>query len=426
MEITAVSGYKAVGRNMTGVTVGRETIAIDNGIRLDTLQMYDDETTELKKRPREELIKLDVIPDMSRLKNVSAQVISHGHLDHVGAVGLNRVKVPIITTHYAAEIGRREHPQGNFYSADFRHEFDISHGVSVEFVEVTHSIPQTSITVLHTPEGDVVYASDYKFDDFSKIAKTDYRRLKELGQGNVCVLIAESTRVSENGKTPTEETARVKLREVMDFIDSGLITATTFSTHIERIQAIIDEAERFDRRILILGRSLHNQVKLAEKFDLLDLPPDAGVFGTSKAMKNALKGMKRREDYLLLVTGHQGEQDSMLVRMVDGKFPFEFKRDDSLLFCSNVIPSPINEANRYALETKLSSKGVRIFRGIHASGHASKEDHRRLIKLLQPDHIIPCHGGIKLRSDYVSLASEEGYELNRNLHLLNNGLSIKI
>ena len=426
MKITAVSGYKAVGRNMTGVSIGKETIAIDNGIRLDTLQMYDGDTNTLRKRSVEELISMDIIPKQDRLKNIIAQLISHGHLDHIGALSINKPKVPIISTHYTAELGRKEYKDGNFYSVDYNEEFEISRNFSVEFLEVTHSIPYASIVVLHTDEGDVVYASDFRLDNHSQISMTDYKSLRRIGRENPKVLIVESTRAWDPGKTPSESVVRIKLRDVMELIDSGLIVATTFSTHIERIQSILDEAEKSGRTPMIMGRSFSGQISIAERFGILHLPPNARVFTTSKAIKRGLKEIRKRDDYLLLATGHQGEPTSVISEIINGKFPFRFRRGDSIIFCANTIPTPINYATRYILETRLKSLGVRIFDNVHVSGHAAREDHRYLLNMIKPEHIIPCHGGLEMRSGYATLALEEGYELNKNIHLLTNGDSIEI
>ena len=155
MKITAVGGYEAVGRNMTGVSVGRETVAIDNGLRLDTLQMYDEETDILTEKSLEELIALAIIPDQKRLKDIKAQVVSHGHLDHIGALPINRPRVPIIATPYTTELCRKEFKDGNYFSTGYGEPYEVSKDISIEFIEVTHSIPFSSIVVVHTPEGDV-------------------------------------------------------------------------------------------------------------------------------------------------------------------------------------------------------------------------------------------------------------------------------
>ncbi len=427
MKITAVGGYKAVGRNMTGVSLDKKTIAIDNGIRLDTLQIYDDDSDMVRRCSEEELVRMDIIPDADRLKNVACQVLSHGHLDHIGALPMNKPRVPIVATPYVTEMARSEYKQGDFYGIEYGQDYEVSNDITVELVEITHSIPYASVVVLHTKEGDVVYTGDFRFDDHSQLARTNYKRLRELGNGNVKALIVESTRVRKEGKTPSEDVVRTMLKDVLEFIDKGLIVTTTFSTHIERVQSIVDQAEKSGRTPVILGRSLGKQSKLAQKFDILDLPQGTNVFSKAKAIAGFLSDIgNNKEDYLLIVTGHQGEDRSILSRMVDGKFPFRFEHNDSVIFCARTIPGPLNAASRYVLETKLKSQGVSIFDNVHVSGHAAREDHRRMLELLKPEHIIPCHGDMDMRSSYAELAVEEGYKINKNLHVLTNGADIEV
>ncbi len=434
MKITAAGGYDAVGRNMTGVTVKGETVAIDNGIRLDTFQMYGGESHLMQKYNTKKLLDMKVIPDYHSLKNVKCQVISHGHLDHVGALPITKPTVPIISTHYTAEIAKREYKSGNYYSRDYGEYFKISKNFGVEFAEVTHSIPGASIVILKTSEGCVVYACDFRFDDHSEIAKTDYEKLKKVAREGVHALVVETTRVSEKGKTPGESVVKEKFREVVEFTNDsagGLTVATTFSTHIERVNMILEVIEKTGKIPIILGRSLSKHTDIAEQFGIMDLPPNARVVGTGKSMKNVLreinnKKKQERGDYFLLVTGNQGEPHSVLPKLVGGEFSFKFRKNDSVIFCADTIPVPINETNRYVLETKLESQGVKIFKNIHVSGHASKEEHRKLLNILNPEHIIPCHGNMEMKGAYSKLAAEEGYELNKNVHLINNGLSVEI
>jgi ribonuclease J len=429
MKIIAVGGYNAVGGNMTGVELNGERIAIDSGIRLDTLQMYDSDTQRLRKFDRENLIKKRIIPNFHIIdnKNLRGIIISHGHLDHIGALSIIKPRVPLYTLPYNAELGRKEFPEGKFQLRNYREEFSLSKEISAEFIEITHSIPYTSLVILHTPEGNIAYASDFRLDNYSQIAKTDYGRLKELDkEGGVKAIIIESLRVGKLGKTPSEKTVKDKLKNLLEFVDSGLIIATTFSSHIERIQYFLDEAKRLNRKVLMLGRSLHFHTKIGEKFGLLSLSEDTKVFANAKGINNALKEIKkRREEYFLIVTGHQGEPDSVLSRMSNGKFDFSFQKGDAVIFGASTIPTPINIATRYAIETKLKFNKVKIFEA-HAHGHASKEDHRYLLNLLKPEHIIPCHGTPEMISDYVDLGIEEGYELNKNIHMLSDGLSVEI
>lgn len=151
------------------------------------------------------------------------------------------------------------------------------------------------------------------------------------------------------------------------------------------------------------------------------------MFSKAKAIASALDDISgSREDYLLIVTGYQDEQSSILSRMTDGRFPFRFEHSDSVIFCARTIPGPLNAASRYILETKLKSFGVRIFDNVHISGHATREDHRRMLELLKPEHVIPCHGDMGMRSSYAELAVEEGYDINKNLHVLTNGAEMEI
>ncbi|MEM2918507.1 MAG: MBL fold metallo-hydrolase RNA specificity domain-containing protein [Candidatus Altiarchaeota archaeon] len=426
ITIKAIGGYNAVGGNMTSIEVDNEEIVIDCGIRLDTLQMYDSDTQRLRKFNKEDLIKKRIIPNFHLLRREKAIILSHGHLDHVGALSIIKPKVPIYGLPFAVDIASNEYPEGKFQLKGYNEEFTLTNKVSAEFVEVTHSIPYASIVILNTPEGKIAYASDYRFDNHSQIASTDYRRLKELGNEGIKALIVESLRVGKIGKTPSERTVKYQLEDLFEFIDSGLVIASTFSTHIERIQHFIDCSEKKGRKVLILGRSLNSQVRIADKYGLIKLPDDVKILANAKGINRVLKNLANsRDEYFLIVTGHQGEPDSVLSRMSNGVFDFEFRKGDVMIFGAEVIPTPTNQATRYAIETKLNFRKVKIFQ-VHAHGHACKEDHRHLLKLLNPEHIIPCHGTAQMKSDYVELGIEEGYELNKNLHLLSDGVSLKI
>ncbi len=427
MKITAIGGYNAVGGNMTSVEVNNETIAIDCGIRLDTLQMYDSNTQRLRKYTPENLIEKRIIPDYRMLpKNLKAWVISHGHLDHTGALPIIKPRQPIYSLPYTVDLGRKEFPTGNFREKYYREEFPLTKEISGEFVEITHSIPYSSVVILHTPQGKVAYASDFRLDNYSQIAKTDYKRLRELGKEGLKALIVESVRAGKLGRTSSEKTVRANLRNILELVDDELIIATTFSSHTERVQSFLEEAKRLDRKVLMLGRSLHAHSQIARKFGLLYPREDTKIVASGKAINTALKEIRKsRQEYFLIVTGHQGEPESVLSRMSNGIFSFEFHPGDTVIFGACPIPTPLTQATRYSLETKLKFFRAKLFQ-THAHGHASKEDHRYLLNLLQPEHIIPCHGDSEMRSDYVDLGMDEGYELNRDIHLLSNGLSVEI
>ncbi|PKP56579.1 MAG: ribonuclease J, partial [Candidatus Altiarchaeales archaeon HGW-Altiarchaeales-2] len=132
----------------------------------------------------------------------------------------------------------------------------------------------------------------------------------------------------------------------------------------------------------------------------------------------------KKEDYLILATGHQGEENSVLSKIVNSDFKFD--KHDSLIFSSNIIPTAVNIANRQILEAKFKANRVKIFRDVHVSGHAAKEEHRRMLNLLNPEIIIPSHGTTEMKGAYMDLACEEGYKINKNIFLLNNRDKIEI
>lgn len=438
MEVIAIGGYNEFGRNMTEVKVGEESVIIDMGIKLDRVLIHED--SDLSLMDTEELVKRGIFPDDRLVQgNVKAIVISHGHLDHLGAVTklAEKYKVPIYAAPYTAELIKSEKRYNKGFKAGERVEvvhpremIEVSPNITVEFVAVTHSILHAAFVVIHTPEGVLVYANDFKFDDTPVLGeKTDYTRLMELGQEGIKCLIIESTRVMEEERTPSEEIARKLLFDTLSKSDedTGLIV-TTFSSHLQRLRSILDAAQLVGRIPVLLGRSMSKYSGIGEKLGLIELPKTTSVYGSPKAVSGILKKINEegRENYLIIATGHQGEQDAILSRISNRDFGFRIGKDDQVAFSANVIPNPMNRANRYVLETKLRLQGARIIKGLHVSGHAAREDHRYLLKVLNPENIIPCHGDLLMLSSYTELAESMGYELNRNIFLIRNGQKVKI
>ncbi len=430
MEFVGVGGYGEVGRNMTYLREDGDAILLDMGIRLDRVLVHED--TDLSKMSHAELVRRGIIPDLSYVKGeVKAVVFSHGHLDHIGALSLFHAKfkdVPLVGTPYTVELLKREVEKkaGPPQPVEIGRSMQITHKMSVEYVGITHSIPQTAMVVVHTPKGRYVYANDFKLDNTPVIGKPpDYERMRELGEQGVNCLIIESTRVTEEGRTPSEAIAARLVEDnlIKSDPDKGLIV-TTFSSHIARIKSIVEAANRIGRTPILLGRSMEKYVGIAERLGIIDLPKIAHIYGNPKSVEEILKKVnKERQEYLLIVTGHQGEPDAILARMANGKTPYKIK-DDEVVFSADVIPNPINAANRYALETKLKLQGARLFKGAHVSGHASREDHRDLLRILNPEKIIPCHGDMTMLANYADLGEDLGYTLNEDLFIVKNGQKI--
>jgi ribonuclease J len=436
MKITTVGGYEEVGRNMTAVEASGDTLIIDMGIRLDRVMIHED--TDTSKMSQKELIEKGIVPDISKVKgDVKAIILGHGHLDHIGAVAhlaKNYKKAPIIGTPYTIELIKHERRYAKIPNKlvvlEQGDTMDISNKTSIEFVRMTHSIPHSTMCVAHTNEGTLVYANDFKLDDTPVIGKKpDYDRLKQIGKDGVDVLIVESVNVSSEGRTPSEEIAKKLTEDILlkSDPDKGVVI-TTFSSQIARIHAITEMASSMGVTPLLLGRSMQKYTSIAEHLGLLDLPEGTQVYGDQKSIKKALIRAVNdgKEKYLPLVTGHQGEPDALLSKITAGKVPYKIEKDDQVVFSSGVIPNPINEANRYALETKLHMLGARIYKDAHVSGHASKEDHRDVLKMLKPANIVPCHGNLTMLSTYAELAEELGYSIDKDMYLRRNGQKIEL
>ena len=438
VEVIAIGGYEEVGKNMSAVKIGEDVVIFDIGIHLDRVHIHED--TDMARMHSLDLIERGIIPDDTLMKEVDGKVraivFTHGHLDHIGAVGklAHRYEAPLIGTPYTMGLIERTIKQEKKFNVNNPlqvlnpgEKIQLSPDITLEFVHTTHSLPQTVNAALHTSEGIIMYANDFKFDNHQMLSPPpDYKRLRELGRQGVLALIVETTRMTEKQevKTHSEKVARLNLQDIMEplLAEKDGMLITTFSSHIERIQAICNIADTSDRQILLLGRSMERFGSIAENLGILDLPATASIYGSPKAVNRALAhAEEKREDYLLVTTGHQGEVDALLPRIANNKTNFQVRRGDNILISAPIIPSPMNIANRNVMEKRLKSSGARIYPNIHVSGHAGREDHRDYIRMLNPEHIIPSHGDLEMLAAYTELAEEEGYKMGNNVHLLRNG-----
>ena len=256
----------------------------------------------------------------------------------------------------------------------------------------------------------------------------DFKRLRLLGDGGIRALISDTTRIEEERKTFSESIARSMLKEVINMTESktDLILVTTFASQIARIKTIVELAKEIKRTPVVIGRSMLNYITAAENTGVIKFKNVIIVPNQSEARRFSREINKNKGKYLLITTGNQGEPNSVLSKIADNRIPIYLDEGDIVVFSSRVIPSPVNQANRAKLERKLKSFNARIFKDVHVSGHASREDHRDLLKITRPEHYIPTHGTIEKIASAVSLAREEGFALGKSVHMLQNGQVLEI
>ncbi len=442
IEIATIGGYEEVGRQMTAVRAGDDIVVFDMGLNLSKVLIHDDVETE--RMHSLDLIDLGAIPDdrvMSELEGeVQAIVPTHGHLDHIGALGklAHRYDAPIVATPFTLELVREEiNDEGKFQVDNDLVEMaagatmPIGDRVELEFVNVTHSIIDAINPVLHTPEGAIVYGLDKRMDHTPVVGDPiDMKRFREIGREGVLCYIEDCTNANKKGRTPSETVARTHLHDVMNSIEDydGGIVATTFSSHIARVTSLVEFAKEIGRQPVLLGRSMEKYSGTAERIGAVEFPDDLGMYGHRKSVDRTFTRIMKegKENFLPVVTGHQGEPRAMLTRMGRGETPYELENGDKVLFSARVIPEPTNEGQRYRSESLLGMQGARIYDDIHVSGHLRQEGHYEMLQALQPQNVIPAHQDMSGFSGYVNLAGQEGYKLGRDLHVTSNGNTIEL
>ncbi|MBI2557864.1 RNase J family beta-CASP ribonuclease [Candidatus Woesearchaeota archaeon] len=441
VEICTIGGYNEVGKNSTAVKIGDEVYIFDLGIHLENYIKYTQDEDIVSVNPKE-LMKVGAVPDVSAIDDWKSKVKmilpTHAHLDHIGAIPYlaNNFKVPIMCTPFTSEVLNgiltedKIKLDSKIRSMSANSSFQASSNIKIEFIHVTHSTPHTVMIALHTKEGLILYANDFKFDMFPTLGKKpNFRRLEELGKQKVLALICDSTYAADARKMPSESVAKQMLKEVMLDINSKNkhVVVTTFSSHIARLKSIVEFGQKMNRKIVFMGRSMAKYVRAAEATGIAKFTNKVEVLKFSGQVKRKLKKIaKDRGKYLMVVTGHQGEPKSTLAKMMNGELKFNFMPEDHTIFSCRTIPTPTNIANREKLEASLRSFNVRIFKDIHQSGHAAREDLRDLINLVNPRHIIPAHGEPSMRSALADLAVEMGYKKGQNVHLMQNGERINL
>lgn len=430
LKIHAIGGYQEVGKNMTALEIDNEYIILDMGLFLPAL-LKTQEEGDPRELPREDLIKLKVIPDDSNIPKhkVKAILFGHCHLDHIGAAPFlaQAYSCPLIGTPYTLEVLKTLLKEGDtnikkrLKAVNLNSTIKVSDNISVEFIPITHSTLQTALIAVHTKYGTILYANDFKFDNHPVIGlKPNYEKIRKIGEKGVIALILDSLNANDERKTPSEKVAREMLKDVMLGTENkgNAIIVTTFSSHIARLRSIIDFGKQLNRKIVFIGRSLHKYVSCAENLKLVNFSKEVEIIKFSSQVRKRLRKInKERGKYMIVCTGHQGEEGAILSRIATKDLPFELLPHDHVIFSCKTIPTEETIKARAILEAKLKQANVRIFKDIHVSGHASREDHRDFLKMVNPKHIIPAHGNPGMEEGMLELALNLGFE-EEQIHIL--------
>ena len=444
IEIATIGGYEEVGRQMTAIRAGDDVVVFDMGLNLSKVLIHDNLRTE--QMHSLDLIDMGAIPDdriMSELGGeVKAIVPTHGHLDHIGAISklAHRYDAPVVATPFTLALVKEEiqdedkfSVQNDLVEMEAGETMSIGDECELEFVNVTHSIIDAINPVLHTPEGAVVYGLDKRIDHTPVVGDPiDMERFGEIGREGEGVLcyIEDCTNASKKGRTPSESVARAELRDVLRSLEDydGGIVATTFASHIARVKSLVEFASDIGREPVLLGRSMEKYSGTAQRIGAVSFPDDLGMYGHRNSINRTFERImsEGKENFLPVVTGHQGEPRAMLTRMGRGDTPYELEDGDKVIFSARVIPEPTNEGQRYQSETLLGMQGARIYDDVHVSGHLRREGHYEMLDTLRPQHVIPAHQDMAGFSSYVDLASKQGYQVGDNLHVMSNGNTIQL
>lgn len=411
LQIIPLGGLGEIGKNMTVIRVDDEILIVDAGL------MFPDES----------MLGVDlVIPDITYLienkDKIKAIVLTHGHEDHIGGLPyvLKRINVPVYGTRLTLGIleGRLKEngvDSGNLHSVMQGDIINVG-CFSVGFIRVNHSIPDAVALSIKTPVGMIVHTGDFKFDYTPVDGKmTDFRRLSDLGNKGVLVMLADSTNSEREGHTPSESTVGAAFDKAFHKARGRIIVAT-FSSNVQRIQQVIDTAVRYKRHVAVLGRSMVNVVGISLDLGYLTAPK-----GTIIDIDEIHR--YRMEQVVVVTTGSQGEPMSALTRMsVSDHRKVGIVPGDTVIISATPIPG--NEKLVSKTIDNLMKLGADVIygrnQGIHVSGHGSREELKLMNNLVRPKFFVPVHGEYHHLIQHARLARELGMA-KENIFISENG-----
>lgn len=411
LKIIPLGGISEIGKNMTVVEYNKNIIIVDSGLTF----------------PDENMPGVDlVIPDTEYLEKnkdkIKGLVVTHGHEDHIGAIPylLKKFDIPVYGTKLTIGLIKNklnEHGISKNNLHEVKKGKSINLGVfSVEFIQASHSIPDSVSFSITTPVGVIIFTGDFKID-YTPIDGDvmDLTRLAELGKKGVLVLLAESTNVERPGYTLSEKSVGETFIDLFSKAKSRIVVAT-FASNVHRIQQVIYAAEHYGRKIALSGRSMINIVSVARELNYLKVKDDTFI---------ELKDINKYDGnkIVLLTTGSQGEPMSALTRMAYGEHrKVQLVPEDTVIISASPIPG--NEKTVFSVINKLTEIGANIIydslADVHVSGHACQEELKLIHTLIKPKFFIPIHGEYRHLKKHAELAESLGMD-RKNIFVGRNG-----
>jgi ribonuclease J len=404
-RVSFYGGLGEIGANMASVEVDGRLAILDVGLTFPDAEHYGID-----------LILPDWAPLRDRADDVDCVVITHGHEDHMGALPFFLRDFNNITVYASRltcgllEAKLTEHPDT---SADLRvveaGDRITTGPFDIEFVGVTHSIPDGFGVAFHTPDGTILHSGDFKLDQTPIDGKpTDLPHLAELGDAGVALLLADSTNADTAGHTKTERSVGKTLRDTFAEAD-GRIVVTTFASHVHRVQQIIDAAIQTSRQICFVGRSMVRNMPIARDLGYLTYDPAAVV--EIHEVDNLA-----RDGVVIICTGSQGEPYAALSLMAAGQHrQVQLQAGDTVVMASSVIPG--NEAAIFKSINGLSRQGARVVHkgiaDVHVSGHAAADELRYYHNIVRPKAFVPVHGEYRHMVAHAEIARSTGLAADR-------------
>ncbi len=415
VRIIPLGGLDRIGMNITAFETEESIIVVDCGLAF----------------PEDDMLGVDlVIPDITYLKDhaekVKGFVITHGHEDHIGALPyiLQELNIPIYATKLTMAIIENKLKEHNLLKAVKRKVVKYGQYINlgdfrIEFIRTNHSIADSAALAIYTPAGIVVHTGDFKVDYTPVFGDPiDLARFGELGKKGVLALMSDSTNAIKPGFTSSERTVGKTLDNIFAENAKHRIIVATFASNVDRVQQIINSADKYNRKVVIEGRSMVNIINTAAELGYIQMPDN--ILITIEEMKNYTD-----EQLVLITTGSQGEAMAALSRIAANIHrKLSIKPGDTVIFSSTPIPG--NEKSVSKVINELSMKGAKvIFQDTHVSGHACQEELKLIYSLVKPQYAIPVHGEYRHLQANRQLALDMGIP-KENTFILGNGAVLEV